>query len=117
MTNVDEYLEHYGKLGMHWGVRTTSDGTKVRTSAESKRVSELKKRPKTSLTNKQLKTVNERLTLEQRFSQLNPSRVRRGRRMAEEIVASVGVATALYKIANSDLGKKAIEKGIKFLKK
>jgi hypothetical protein len=116
---IDEFIEHYGKRGMHWGIHTEKDffktGTKKArsTSSEAKRVQVLRRKHPSSLTNKQLKTVNERMNLEQQFKRLNPNKIQSGRRTAEEIMATVGVVFTAYAMSQTPLGKAAIAAGRK----
>lgn len=112
---VKDFIEHHGVKGMRWGVRRSKAA--IKRSAESKRVSELRARPKQSLTNKQLRIVNERLNLEQQFSRLNPTTVAIGHNAVRNTLAIVGTAATLYNIVNSPAGKAAVAAGKKFIGK
>lgn len=109
MTTVDEFLEHFGVLGMHWGVRKDRGGVVKRQSVDSKRTQELKARPVGSLSNKQIQTVNTRLNLEQNFGRLNPTKVAKGKNFAKEALATIGIATAAYGVVTSPAGQAAIK--------
>jgi len=113
--DVKRFIEHVGVKGMRWGVRKARGS--VKPSSDAKRAAELRSRPRQQLTNKQLKTVNERLNLEQNFSRLNPGAVSRGHKTATEILAVVGTAATVYNIVNSPFGKTMIKRGKNLLKK
>jgi hypothetical protein len=113
-SNVIEFIEHHGVKGMHWGVRKARGS--VKPSSDFKTVAALKARPKQSLTNKQLKTVNERLNLERQFSNLNPHTLSVGKKAALDIVATIGAAATVYNLVKSPFGKAAISTGKKFLR-
>ena len=96
MTDVDNYLEHFGIKGMKWGVRRESSGSSSSPSTVSvkkaafgnglratggkglpahgdaikaaKSQQRLKKSGVSSLSNKELKSLVERMDLEQRYS-------------------------------------------------
>ncbi len=104
--NVEEFIEHVGVKGMHWGVRKSNVSKKR--SAESKRVSELKKKPAHQLTNKQLKTINERMNLEQNFSRMNPTTAQKGKLIVTGIIGTAMMAKTVFDITNSAAGKAAI---------
>lgn len=115
MTDVAEYIQHYGRKGMKWGTRKDkrSTTTSKKTSADHKKVSEIRKRERSELTNNQLKIVNERINLEQNFNRLNPSKIKRGTIMATSILSTLGVGVTAYNMINSPAGKAAITVGKK----
>ena len=107
--HVQEFIEHYGVKGMHWGVR---NDRRVRpSSSEHKKVSELKKRKTHQLTNKQLKAVNERMNLEQNYHRLNPSSIKKGLAFAGAILGVAGMAMRFYDMKQSPGGKAFIKTG------
>lgn len=108
-------IEHHGVKGMHWGVRSAR--TPRKQSSESKKVSELIKKKPHELTNKQLKTINERKNLEQNFTRLNPSTVKKGLLAAGAILSTATLAANFYNIMNGPAGKAAIAAGKKFMTK
>lgn len=103
MTDVNDFLEHYGVKGMRWGVRRRSTGAKP--SSDAKKVNKLKGRPASTLTNKQLRDINARLNLEQQYGRMNPSRVERGRNRAQTVLATAGIAVSAYNLINSPAGR------------
>ena len=114
-SEIEAFIEHYGKKGMHWGIHTEKDF--YRTTTDSRRAQELKKRPLRALTNKQLQTVNNRMNLETQFSKMNPSKTRKGLKVAGEILAVSGTIGGLFAIAESRHGALAIKYGEKVVRK
>lgn len=112
MTNE---LQHYGVKGMRWGVRRpmAQPQSLSRRSEDHIRARELKKKPISSMSNAELRFLNERLGLEQTTKRLNPSKVKTGRESAREIIATVGVISTVVGLAKSPLGKTAIDLGKK----
>jgi hypothetical protein len=114
---VDDTIEHYGVKGMHWGVRKARNERVRKEAFDSKKVTELRKRGKKNLSNKQLKEVNDRLNMEQNFSRMNPSAIKKGTEAAAGILATLGVAVTAYNMATSPAGKAAIALAKKSLSK
>jgi len=106
-------VEHTGVKGMHWGVRKSTSGSKPAKpmSTDAKKVAKLKAKPASALSNKQLKEANERLNLESNYKRLNPSKVGQGRKVASEILATVGIGIAAYNIVKSPAGKAMVDLG------
>jgi len=108
---VDDHLEHHGIKGMRWGVRRkigpggrVVGKSKPKPSTDYKTTAPLRKRPSHTLSNMQLKKVNDRMQLESKFRQMNPTRKDRGRDFANNILkATTGVAgtAALLKVASN----------------
>src|SRR4249919_1383395 len=113
---LETFFEHHGIKGMRWGVRNDrSRVTKLPQSAESKKVSDLRKRKPHQLTNKQLQSVNARLNMEQNFSKLNPTKIQKGHNHVKGILAAATTITTLYGLSQSPLGKKFISAGKTYL--
>ena len=108
---VAAFISHHGVKGMHWGIRTKR--TPKKTSSDYKQTAPYRKKPVASLTNKQLKSVNERLQLETKYKQLNPNIARHGRNVAAEIMAGVGLAAGAYTLFHSPAGQALINIGKK----
>lgn len=99
--NYEDTLEHYGVKGMKWGVRRSdaelskgkmgkkSDEKPARKSGDAKKAASSKGKASTkgvdSLTNKELKDLNERLNLEANYKRMNP---------AQQSMASKGASIA-----------------------
>lgn len=107
MMTIDEFLEHYGVRGMHWGIRTKDNVPKVSPSEDSKKLSELKKKPRHALSNQELRFINDRLNMEQQYSRLNPTKVNKGKDLAKKILGISGGITLIGWL-NSPAGKAAI---------
>lgn len=109
----DDFMAHFGVKGMKWGVRKDASGSAsaAKASDDHKKVAELRAKPTHSLSNAQLKTINERLQLETTYARLDPGKVTSGRTKAEQLLKTVGVAGSLISIGSSPAGKAAIELG------
>ena len=105
MTTVEEHLEHHGIKGQRWGIRNKVNPQTGRVSGDHRLVSDLRKKSKPSLTNRQLQTVNTRLGLEQNFDRLNPNKIKKGEKHIRAVVATAGLISSVAAIANSPLGK------------
>ena len=79
---VDEYLMHYGVLGMKWGKR------KARTSNSSEQAPKNRR-----MSNKELQARIKRLKLEKEFAQLTASPPKTSR--VEKLVKGAGTIAAL----------------------
>lgn len=98
MSEVDEFLEHFGVRGMRWGVRkkagsvdtSVESTTKGRSRSEdassaAKALNRSKKQGVGSLSNQELKALNERMNLESQYKQLNSKQKNGARKFAEDI--------------------------------
>lgn len=94
--NIDtpepDELEHYGVKGMKWGVRRTpkqlarARGEKLPASKDAKQVRDLRSRKTATLSNDELRIINERLNLERNYIQLGGPRGSRLKRTGRKFV-------------------------------
>ena len=111
--NDEEFFEHYGIKGMHWGKRgahrtvaTTEYGTRDKSflekqiqkskdrriekekslSEDHKKKMEIKKKKINQMSNAELKTINERLQLERQYRSLSKEDLSPGRRFVKEVL-------------------------------
>lgn len=111
-------LAHVGVKGMRWGVRRyqNKDGSLTpagknrydKVSEDARTAAALKKRSVKSMSNAELKKLNERTRLEQEYSRMNPGAIKKGLTIAGGVAAGLGTVVALH-----NNGKQAIEIGQK----
>ena len=91
------FFEHHGVKGQRWGVRRdrTRSGRPRRGSGGSRKSS--------SMSTKELKKRVERLNLEKQYASLNPSDYKKGKAIAQEVLAIGGMAVTAYSIAKSPM--------------
>ena len=97
----DDFLEHFGVKGMHWGVRRDSSGggsggshispdaARAHTSATTAR-----KHGTSALSNADLQHLVTRINLEKQHGQLNTRQRSQGEKIATEILVNAGKQTA-----------------------
>lgn len=83
-------LAHFGIKGMKWGIRRKSKGNGSRKSADYKKYKELRSRSTSSLSNKQLRSLNERMQLESTNAQLVEKQANFGKRTTKKFLSTVG---------------------------
>jgi hypothetical protein len=92
MNNVEEFIEHYGKKGMHWGIRNKRTIVPKRTKKETRirnaRQQMLNRRRQISDTD--LKTFVERLNNEKKLKTLVNEDLKPGRTGVKKILSSTG---------------------------
>lgn len=128
----NEDLLHFGIRGMHWGVRKSQDsgggGGKAAPRGKSvsvdaarfdKATKKVKTRGVSSLSNHELKALNERMNLEQNYAKLtasksNVQKMKQGHEAIKQIVGVGTTAMTVYAIAKSpmvkDIGKMLAQK-------
>jgi hypothetical protein len=114
----DDFMAHFGVKGMKWGVRKDSSGSApaAKSSEDHKRVAELRTKPTHSLSNAQLKVINERLQLESTYSRLDQASVTTGRAKVEKMIKNAQLANTLISLASSPAGKATIKLGKTLMK-
>ena len=116
----NNYLSHYGVLGMKWGVRrdrSTSGSSRRKRRSDSysddyKDYQKLKKRKTSSLSNAELRRLNDRMNLEQNYRRMNPSKISRGMKFVGGLTGAMGAGIALYNNYNTlaNIGRKILNK-------
>ena len=104
-TIMNNELYHYGVPGMKWGVRkdVSKGASEISNQAAniSRKVGAMSKPSKktrkaiSSMSDAELRAKINRLEMEQRYSQLNPSKVSRGAAKAANILEIVGSIAAI----------------------
>ena len=117
-------LSHHGIKGMKWGVRRFQNKDGSLTSAGKKRnktegwsddaktAHDIKSKSVKQMSNAELKKLNERTRLEQEYSRLNPSAVKKGWGYVAGAAGVMGTAIAIYNNSNTVVkaGKSVISK-------
>lgn len=112
-------LEHYGIKGMKWGVRKKHDSgsgssstpakPKPTMSADAKHASKIKSKVKTqgrdSLSNDEMQDLVKRMNLEQQYSNLNPSKAKKGMDYLKTAAGVLGTVGSIYAFSKSPLAK------------
>lgn len=114
MLSEGDFLEHYGKKGMKWGVRKRKTASPTHTSADAARVNKISARVKKNgldnLSNDDLAKLNKRSQLVSEYKKNNPSMVQRGNKATKDALAVIGTATAAVavgvKLAKSPVARK-----------
>lgn len=103
----NQSLSHIGILGMRWGRRKGKTNTATKThfdSPDNKKKDGLMKKKINSMSNTELKALNERLQLERSYKELTKKQVSPGRKFVNSILSDVGT-TQVKRIANELAGK------------
>ena len=103
------YLEHYGVLGMHWGVRKDRNGVRRgrrrRTPSEDYILTkDLRKKHLSEMSNVELRQLNERLNLESQYLRMSQTKIHKGQKFIADILKEMGKEAA----------KNAVKETVKF---
>lgn len=96
MTDVLEFLEHFGVKGQKWGVR------KAASKSSSTQRTTFKKAPK-KLSDAELAKRIRRMETEKKYNQLNAKDVSAGRKFVNEVVTSTGRRVATTVLTGASL--------------
>lgn len=105
--DLNNFLAHYGKIGMKWGRRS---GKTVSTEHASLR--NTKKNKAKTLTDAELKSAIDRMKLEKQYRDLNPKGISAGHKAVIAVLALGATANAAIAFASSPAGK-AVSSGVK----
>ena len=107
----NDYLKHYGVLGMHWGHRKSEGGvitpkqadklSRTTPSEDHKKKVAIQRKKLAAMTNAELKQVNERLQLETTYNNLNKNKITLGKRFKESIIGKQINTSAKSYVAQS----------------
>jgi len=115
--DVPGELKHYGKKGMKWGVvrQRGANGrvTSKVVSEDHARSRELKAKPRSQMSNKELEDLNKRLQLEKTNNELQSrtglQKIKTGTAIAGTILAVGGTANAAFTFVKSPAGQATIK--------
>jgi hypothetical protein len=88
--DVDNFLEHFGVLGMHWGHKKGKSNSHEDDSEDFKKKESLKKRKTRTMSNAELKALNERLQLEKQYKDLTKSEISPGKKFVINALNEIG---------------------------
>ena len=90
--DYDDVLMHFGVKGMRWGVRNAESKKRIarEESEDYSSTKKLRKQPVSTLSNSELKKINERIQLEQTYKQLTAKDVSKGRSASTKLLGRVG---------------------------
>lgn len=89
---VDEFLTHYGVLGMHWGHRKPKPV--LVSHPDHLKKEEIIKNKLHQLSNTEIQTVNSRLQLERSYKDLNKRDVSIGEKWVKDVLIGAATVTA-----------------------
>lgn len=108
--DLDDFLQHYGKKGMRWGVRKKKNNSKPSNDAKRAEyaLGKLNKGGTRALSNNELRDLNKRLQLEQQLKNLSPkknSKIKTGLSFTKEVLNAGQTVNTAITFANSPAGQ------------
>lgn len=103
-----KYLRHYGILGMRWGRRRSSSTvttTQSRNSEDHDKKVSLTKKKINEMTNDELRTFTQRMSLEKQYKELSKVEIGKGQKFVNKLID--GAAKGATDMAVSIVNKKA----------
>lgn len=100
----------------HNAKKSSRNKNRVNKSTDHKNATDLRKRKVSSLTNKQIQSVNNRANLETKFKQVKAARTQAKIDAVEALVSAVGVGITVAKWARSPEGRAFISAGADFIR-
>jgi restriction endonuclease Mrr len=106
----DNFLKHYGILGMHWGRRKSSGSAsgatviRTRNSEDHDKTVALKQKKLSELTNEELKTYTQRMNLEKQYKELSKADISPGKKFVKDFIGNQA-KSALNQIATAQTKK------------
>lgn len=103
-------LTHYGVKGMKWGVRraekraakaAAKEADRKSESGDHKKASALKKRKISSMSNEELRSLNERMNLEQQYSKLTAKPPSVGKKIVGDAMKEIAKETMKNSVKSS----------------
>ena len=90
--DYNDVLMHFGVKGMRWGVRNAESKKRIarEESEDYASTKKLRKQPVSTLSNAELRKINERIQLEQTYKQLTAKDVSKGRSASTKLLRRVG---------------------------
>jgi hypothetical protein len=112
--DFEDFIEHFGVKGMKWGVkrnRAQLDASEDHTVARAAKA-KVKQGGTKALSNKELQDIITRMNLEQQFSRLNPSKVKKTGEVIKTVFSVGRTVNDAISFVNSPAGK-IVRDGIK----
>lgn len=112
---MENTLQHVGILGMHWGRRKAPLSNP---SVDHLRVANLKKKKLHEMSNEDIRTITNRMNLENQYKALHPTKLTRGKKRLEGAMATIGTlgAGAVVLRKSYPIAKKIVTKAFLLFK-
>jgi hypothetical protein len=122
---TENFLAHYGVLGMHWGVRKNKT-SKLPAHPDHADAHSLDRKPINQLSNAEIKKLSERNQLEEKLlkSRAARSKIKKGENHVKAVLGIAGTATAAaalgarsYAFIKSPEGQKLVARATPWVKR